>query len=209
MSGLEKARELLNRTLLIKELSHSDDGRALSNDIKYFLTESPNNDYDDVLKQVREAYVSVQEGALQPTRWKREGASSYTVPANPTSVKGNGKNDGIVERVTYLTTLTKGWMGRDEGEPISAELGQRVVRILLELINNGIIKRPRIFPTPEGGIQVESDTKYKVLSVEFKPDMHKVACQVTELDGDDAYDIELDVGEDLTELSNWLTVYWG
>jgi hypothetical protein len=35
--------------------------------------------YQELLGQIRQAYASVQAGALRPSLWKREGASSYTV----------------------------------------------------------------------------------------------------------------------------------
>lgn len=35
--------------------------------------------YQKLLEQIRAAYVSAQTGALRPSVWKREGASSYTV----------------------------------------------------------------------------------------------------------------------------------
>lgn len=71
-------------------------------------------------------------------------------------------------RFDELAALPAGWLD-GEGVPLDAVVLDRARRILAELLNFDV-PRPRMFPTPKGGIQAEWTVAGHEISVTFEPD---------------------------------------
>lgn len=71
-------------------------------------------------------------------------------------------------RFAELAALHAGWLD-GEGAPPDGVVLDRARRVLAELLNFDV-PRPRVFPTPEGGIQAEWTVAGHEISVTFEPD---------------------------------------
>lgn len=71
-------------------------------------------------------------------------------------------------RFDELAALHAGWLD-GEGVAPDAVVLDRARHILAELLNFDV-PRPRVFPTPEGGVQAEWDVAGREISVAFEPD---------------------------------------
>jgi hypothetical protein len=71
-------------------------------------------------------------------------------------------------RFDELAALPAGWLD-GEGVPLDGVVLHRARRILAELLNFDV-PRPRVFPTPEGGVQAEWTVAGHEISVTFEPD---------------------------------------
>lgn len=71
-------------------------------------------------------------------------------------------------RLDELATLHAGWLD-GEGARLDAGVIERARRILAELLSADV-PRPRVFPTPEGGVQAEWTVAEREVSVTFEPD---------------------------------------
>ncbi len=71
-------------------------------------------------------------------------------------------------RFDELAALPAGWLD-GEGVPLDAVVLDRPRRILAELLNFDV-PRPRVFPTPDGGVQAEWTVAGDEISVTFEPD---------------------------------------
>lgn len=72
-------------------------------------------------------------------------------------------------RFEELAALPAGWLDGDEGAPLDAVVLDRARRILADLLNFDV-PRPRVFPTPIGGVQAEWTVASHEISVTFEPD---------------------------------------
>jgi hypothetical protein len=81
-------------------------------------------------------------------------------------------------RFDELAGLPAGWLN-GEGVPPDAVVLNRARRLLAELLSFDV-PRPRVFPTPEGGVQAEWDVAGHEISVTFEPDgtLHAVSVNV-------------------------------
>jgi hypothetical protein len=100
------------------------------------------------------------------------------------------------QRFDQLASLNAGWMD-GEGVPPSDAVLRRARRILADLLSLDI-PRPRVFATPEGGVQAEWSVGDHEISVTFEPDGRLYAVSVNlasgktdepELTADDAEQI--------------------
>jgi hypothetical protein len=71
-------------------------------------------------------------------------------------------------RFDELAALPAKWLD-GEGARLDAVVVDRTRRILAELLNFDV-PRPRVFPTPEGGVQAEWTVAGHEISVTFEPD---------------------------------------
>jgi len=104
--------------------------------------------------------------------------------------------DSLDRRLDELSSMDAGWLD-GEGESPSKYALDRAGRLLGDLLTFEV-PRPRVFPTPEGGVQAEWTIGDHEISVTFEPDgrLHAVSVNAVsghteepELTGDDAVQI--------------------
>lgn len=62
----------------------------------------------------------------------------------------------LLARITDLSLMAKGWLGNEEGELIGLEAVTNAKYLLTQLIlDYPFLPAPRVYPTPEGGLQAE------------------------------------------------------
>jgi hypothetical protein len=85
------------------------------------------------------------------------------------------------DRLDQLASLEPGWLD-GEGVPPDAMVITRARRILADLMSFEV-PRPRVFPTPEGGVQAEWTVHEHEVSVTFEPDGKLYALSVNAASG--------------------------
>lgn len=64
-----------------------------------------------------------------------------------------------INRLKYVASLQKGWLGREEGLPVSHAAEQIAYTFLEQFFKKSNKNRPGIYPLIEGGISLEWDPK--------------------------------------------------
>lgn len=105
-------------------------------------------------------------------------------------------------RFDELAALTAGWLD-GEGIPPDAVVLGRARRILADLLTFDV-PRPRVFPTPEGGVQAEWTVHDHEVSVTFEPDGTLYAVSVNVASGQ-VHEPEL-TADDATQIAHLLGV---
>jgi hypothetical protein len=85
-------------------------------------------------------------------------------------------------RLDELSSLEAGWLDGDGIPPDAVVIG-RARRILADLMSFEV-PRPRVFPTPEGGVQAEWTVENHEISVTFEPDGKLYAVSVNVASGE-------------------------
>jgi hypothetical protein len=82
---------------------------------------------------------------------------------------GDEEAVSIIEaRLAEIASLDEGWLDGLEGTAPTEAILTRVRQMLIELLNRDV-PRPRLFPTPDGGVQAEWTSGHFEISVEFEP----------------------------------------
>jgi hypothetical protein len=87
----------------------------------------------------------------------------------------------ISSRLTELSCLEPGWLD-GEGQRISAGALQAARNVLARMLQLGA-RRPRVYPTPAGGIQAEWTTATSAVSLEFEAGALPLASSVDSVSG--------------------------
>jgi hypothetical protein len=88
----------------------------------------------------------------------------------------------LYDRFDELGALHEGWLDGDGVPPNTVVLG-RARRVLADLLNHDV-PRPRVYPTPEGGVQAEWTVGEHEISVTFEPDGSLYAISVNVASGE-------------------------
>lgn len=88
---------------------------------------------------------------------------------------------GITQRLDELSRLPEGWLD-GEGIPPDASVVDRA-RAVLRDRRKFDVPRPRVYATPEGGMQAEWTVESREVSVTFEPDGSLYAISVNDHSG--------------------------
>lgn len=66
-------------------------------------------------------------------------------------------SEETINRLEYVVSLQKGWLGREEGDPVSHTAEQIAYAFLEQFLKKSNKNRPGIYPLIEGGISLEWD----------------------------------------------------